>query len=154
MPRILAAAAVLALAAASPAADTKLAVKVADEAPPKELSDAVRGALSDKAMTVTDDKGKPVCTIWPVKSLDTKATAEQAKVLGVSLPDPKLQWNEERQHYDFGAIDWDEFWRVVNGNGPCNRERLAARVKAWEDGAWVREAAMAYANREPVKQAA
>jgi ring-1,2-phenylacetyl-CoA epoxidase subunit PaaA len=76
------------------------------------------------------------------------ATAEQAKVLGVTLPDPDLKWNEERQHYDFGVIDWDEFWNVVNGNGPCNRERLAQRVKAWEDGQWVRDAALAYASRE------
>jgi len=76
------------------------------------------------------------------------ATAEQAKVLGVTLPDPHLKWNEERQHYDFGPIDWDEFWNVINGNGPCNKDRLAERVKAWEDGAWVREAALAYAAKQ------
>jgi len=76
------------------------------------------------------------------------ATVEQAKVLGVTPPDPDLKWNEERQHYDFGAIDWDEFWNVIQGNGPCNKERLAARVKAWEDGAWVREAALAYAEKQ------
>jgi ring-1,2-phenylacetyl-CoA epoxidase subunit PaaA len=75
------------------------------------------------------------------------ATAEQAKVLGVTLPDPELKWNEARQHYDHGPIDWEEFWRVVGGDGACNRERMAMRVKAWEDGAWVREAAMAYANK-------
>jgi len=82
------------------------------------------------------------------------ATADQAKVLGVTLPDPELKWNEARQSYDFGAIDWDEFWRVVNGDGPCNRERLAARVKAWEEGAWVREAALAYSRRQALKEAA
>ncbi len=83
------------------------------------------------------------------------ATAEQAKVLGVSLPDPELKWNEERQHHDFGAIDWDEFWNVIQGNGPCNKDRLAARVKAWEEGAWVREAALAYAaKQQPMKEAA
>jgi ring-1,2-phenylacetyl-CoA epoxidase subunit PaaA len=76
------------------------------------------------------------------------ATVDQAKVLGVTLPDPALKWNEERGHWDFGAIDWDEFWRVVNGNGPCNRERLAARVKAWDEGAWVREAALAHAAKQ------
>lgn len=76
------------------------------------------------------------------------ATVEQAKVLGVTLPDPDLKWSEERQHHDFGRIDWDEFWRVIAGHGPCNRERLAARVKAWDDGAWVREAAMAYADKQ------
>ena len=75
------------------------------------------------------------------------ATAEQAKVLGVTLPDPDLKWNEERQHYDYGSIDWEEFWRVVGGDGPCNRERMAMRINAWEEGAWVREAAMAYANK-------
>ena len=76
------------------------------------------------------------------------ATAEQAKVLGVTLPDPLLAWNTERGHYDFGAIDWDEFWNVVKGYGPCNRERLAARVKAADDGAWVREAALAHAAKQ------
>ena len=76
------------------------------------------------------------------------ATVEQAKVLGVTLPDPDLKWNEERQHYDFGAIDWSEFWRVIAGDGPCNEERLNARVKAWEDGAWVREAALAHAAKQ------
>ena len=75
------------------------------------------------------------------------AAVAQAKVLGVTFPDPDLKWNEERQHCDFGAIDWAEFWRVVGGDGPCNRERLAARVKAWDDGAWVREAALAFAAR-------
>ncbi len=76
------------------------------------------------------------------------AAVEQARVLGVTLPDPALRWNEARQHWDFGAIDWDEFWRVVGGDGPCNAERLAARVQAWEDGAWVREAALAHAARQ------
>jgi ring-1,2-phenylacetyl-CoA epoxidase subunit PaaA len=83
------------------------------------------------------------------------ATVEQAKVLGVTPPDPHLKWNEEREHYDFGAIDWDEFWNVIQGNGPCNKDRLAARVKAWEEGEWVREAALAYAaKQEPIKEAA
>ena len=84
------------------------------------------------------------------------ASQEQAQVLGVSFPDPDLRWNEERQHYDFGAIDWDEFWRVVGGDGPCNRERLQARVNAWNDGEWVREAALAHAakhSQAPRKQA-
>jgi ring-1,2-phenylacetyl-CoA epoxidase subunit PaaA len=76
------------------------------------------------------------------------AAVEQAKVLGVTLPDADLKWNEERQHYDYGAIDWSEFWRVIQGDGPCNTERLGARVKAWDDGAWVREAALAHANKQ------
>ena len=79
--------------------------------------------------------------------------AEQVKILGMTLPDPDLKWNEEKGHYDFGAIDWEEFWNVVNGNGPCNRERLAARVKAHEDGEWVREAAVAYAEKRKRKVA-
>ncbi|MBB2487360.1 1,2-phenylacetyl-CoA epoxidase subunit A [Mitsuaria sp. WAJ17] len=79
------------------------------------------------------------------------ATIPQAEVLGVTVPDPDLKWNAEREHYDFGAIDWDEFWRVVGGDGPCNRERLATRVKAWDEGEWVREAALAYAKKQATK---
>ncbi|MFT7651405.1 MAG: ring-1,2-phenylacetyl-CoA epoxidase subunit PaaA [Limisphaerales bacterium] len=72
----------------------------------------------------------------------------QADFLGLALPDPKLKWNEERQHYDFGEIDWDEFAAVISGNGMCNRQRLAQHKAAHDDGAWVREAAAAYAERE------
>jgi len=78
-------------------------------------------------------------------------TIPQAENIGLTIPDPNLKWNAERQHYDFGAIDWDEFWSVVNGNGPCNRERLAARVKAHEEGAWVREAAIGHAKKQNQK---
>ena len=80
-------------------------------------------------------------------------TAPQADILGIKIPDPELKWNEEKAHYDFGPIDWEEFWNVVNGNGPCNRERLEARKKAHEEGAWVREAAMAYAEKRKKRQA-
>jgi ring-1,2-phenylacetyl-CoA epoxidase subunit PaaA len=76
------------------------------------------------------------------------ATVPQAAVLGVTLPDPDLKWSEAKGCHDYGAIDWDEFWATVNGNGPCNAERLATRVKAHEDGAWVREAALAYAAKQ------
>ena len=79
------------------------------------------------------------------------ATVPQAKILGVTLPDPELQWNEERQQHDYGAIAWDEFWAVVNGNGPCNKERLATRVKAHEDGQWVRDAALAHARKQQAR---
>jgi ring-1,2-phenylacetyl-CoA epoxidase subunit PaaA len=72
---------------------------------------------------------------------------EQVKLLGMTLPDPDLKWNEERKHYDFGKINWEEFWNVVSGNGPCNKQRLDTRRKAWEDGAWVREAAVAHAEK-------
>ncbi|MGH8837625.1 MAG: 1,2-phenylacetyl-CoA epoxidase subunit PaaA, partial [Actinomycetes bacterium] len=78
----------------------------------------------------------------------------QAEILGLTLPDPDLRWNAERGHYDFGPIDWDEFWRVVKGDGPCNRQRIANRVKAHEDGAWVREAAIAYADKQRARQTA
>ncbi|MBK7871626.1 MAG: 1,2-phenylacetyl-CoA epoxidase subunit A [Saprospiraceae bacterium] len=74
-------------------------------------------------------------------------TVPQADFLGIKVPDSDLKWNEETQHYDFGEIDWDEFWNVVKGNGPCNRQRLRDRVKAYEEGTWVREAAMAYAEK-------
>lgn len=92
---------------------------------------------------------------WGIKRLSNDelrqkfvdACVEQAAVLGVTLPDPALKWNAERGHHDFGAIDWSEFWRVVGGHGPCNTERLAARVDAWDDGAWVRDAALAHARR-------
>jgi ring-1,2-phenylacetyl-CoA epoxidase subunit PaaA len=79
--------------------------------------------------------------------------AEQIKFLGLVLPDEDLKWNEERGHYDFGKINWDEFWQVVNGNGPCNKQRLEVRRKAHEDGAWVREAAVAYAEKKKAKTA-
>jgi ring-1,2-phenylacetyl-CoA epoxidase subunit PaaA len=82
------------------------------------------------------------------------ATVDQAKVLGVTLPDPLLRWNETRGHHDFGPIDWEEFWRVIGGDGPCNAERLAMRVKAWDDGTWVRDGAMAYANKQAAAVAA
>ncbi len=73
--------------------------------------------------------------------------AEQVKILGMKIPDPQLKWNEESKHYDFGEIDWQEFWNVVKGNGPCNRERLQARISAHEEGDWVRKAATAYAEK-------
>ena len=75
-------------------------------------------------------------------------TVEQAEVAGLTIPDPDLKWNEERGHHDFGEIDWDEFWRVVKGNGPCNKERLAARNAAWDNGEWVRDAATAHAKKK------
>jgi len=81
-------------------------------------------------------------------------TVPQAEYLGLSLPDKDLKWNEIRGRYDFGAIDWEEFFRVVKGDGPCNRERLAARVKAYEDGAWFRDALVAHAQKETVREAA
>ncbi len=80
-------------------------------------------------------------------------TVPQAEYLGLQIPDPDLKWNAERGHYDIGAIDWDEFHNVIRGNGPCNRERLQARIEAQEQGAWVREAAAAYAAKQVRKAA-
>ena len=75
-------------------------------------------------------------------------TVPQADYLELRIPDPDLAWNEQRRHYDFGAIDWDEFWAVVKGNGPLNRERIERKVSAWNEGRWVREAAVAYAAKQ------
>ncbi|WP_413563026.1 1,2-phenylacetyl-CoA epoxidase subunit PaaA [Catenulispora pinistramenti] len=75
----------------------------------------------------------------------------QAEALGLRIPDPDLRWNEERGHHDFGVIDWTEFQEVLAGNGPCNRQRVASRVQAHEDGEWVREAALAYAAKHSDK---
>jgi ring-1,2-phenylacetyl-CoA epoxidase subunit PaaA len=75
-------------------------------------------------------------------------TVAQAEYLGLTIPDEKLKWNEERGHYDFGEIDWEEFNNVVKGFGPCNRERLNARRSAHEKGQWVRDAAMAFSKKQ------
>jgi ring-1,2-phenylacetyl-CoA epoxidase subunit PaaA len=97
---------------------------------------------------------------WKIKRLSNDelrqkfidVIAEQAKFLSMQLPDPELKWNESRGHYDFGDIDWNEFRNVLKGNGPCNQQRLDARRKAWEDGAWVREAAVAHAEKKMKKE--
>ena len=81
-------------------------------------------------------------------------TIPQLELLGCSAPDPDLKWNAERGHYDFGEIQWQEFYDVLKGNGPCNQERLATRRNAIESGAWVREAAVAYARKQQNKNAA
>ncbi|MET8759379.1 1,2-phenylacetyl-CoA epoxidase subunit PaaA [Lentzea sp. NPDC004782] len=78
----------------------------------------------------------------------------QAEALGVTFPDPELRWNPERGQYDFGSPDWDEFWQVVKGGGVCNAQRIAHRRKAHEDGAWVREAAAAHAQKHAQKEGA
>jgi ring-1,2-phenylacetyl-CoA epoxidase subunit PaaA len=80
-------------------------------------------------------------------------TVPQAEYLGLTIPDKDLKWNESTGHYDFGEIDWTEFNEVVKGNGPCNKQRLQTRNKAHNDGAWVREAAMAYARKQKERQA-
>jgi ring-1,2-phenylacetyl-CoA epoxidase subunit PaaA len=74
--------------------------------------------------------------------------AEQVKILGMTLPDEKLKWNPVTKQHDWGEINWDEFWNVVKGNGPCNKQRLDARKKAHDEGRWVKEAAVAYASKK------
>jgi ring-1,2-phenylacetyl-CoA epoxidase subunit PaaA len=111
---------------------------------------------SDKASAHSHQSTK-----WGIKRISNDdlrqkfvdATVQQAKTLGVSLPDPDLKWNEARGHYDYGAVDWGAFWRVVNGDGPCNKERLATRVKAYDNGAWVREAALAHSKKNGRRRA-
>ncbi len=81
-------------------------------------------------------------------------TVSQAENIGLTLPDPDLKWNEEKQGYDFGKINWEEFYNVINGRGICNQERMKARRDAHSNGAWVRDAAQAYADKQKMKQAA
>jgi ring-1,2-phenylacetyl-CoA epoxidase subunit PaaA len=105
--------------------------------------------------TDTDSPNSAQSMKWKIKRFSNDelrqkfidVSVDQVKLLNMTLPDPDLRWNETRGHYDFGEINWEEFFNVLNGNGPCNKERLAARVKAHEDGAWVREAALAYARK-------
>lgn len=75
-------------------------------------------------------------------------TVPQAEILGLTIPDKDLKWNDERGHYDFGPIDWEEFWNVVKGDGLCNKNRLKARNDAWDEGEWIRDAANAYAEKQ------
>ncbi|MFA6151500.1 MAG: 1,2-phenylacetyl-CoA epoxidase subunit PaaA [Chitinophagaceae bacterium] len=82
------------------------------------------------------------------------ATIPQAEYIGLTIPDKDLKWNELKKSYDFGAINWDEFWNVVKGNGPCNKQRLEARNNAHNNGTWVREAASAYAEKRAKRAAA
>ncbi|MFJ3057134.1 1,2-phenylacetyl-CoA epoxidase subunit PaaA [Herbaspirillum sp. NPDC087042] len=81
-------------------------------------------------------------------------TVPQIEYLGLTVPDPDLKWNEERGRYDFGQVNWDEFHEVVRGNGPCNRERIATRKKAYDDGQWFREGLVAHADKQEARKAA
>lgn len=105
-------------------------------------------------------------TAWKIKRFTNDelrqkfvdATIPQADHLGITAPDPELKWNPDKNDgdggYDFGPIDWDEFWKIVKGHGPMNKQRIAARKKAWEEGEWVREAALAYAQKRKDRQEA
>lgn len=79
-------------------------------------------------------------------------TVAQAEILGLTIPDPELKWNEEKKSYDWGEIDWDEFYEVIKGNGPCNKQRLDHHKRAHENGAWVREASEAYAQKKKQRE--
>jgi len=110
----------------------------------------------------TDSRHSAQSMAWKIKRFTNDelrqkfvdATVPQAHYLGLTIPDDKLAFNEETGHWEFGEIDWDEFMRVIAGNGPCNRERMAARTKAHEDGAWVREAALAYSEKRAARREA
>ena len=112
---------------------------------------------SDKASAHSDQSMH-----WKIKRFSNdnlrqkfvNATVPQAHYLGLDIPDPDLAFNEETGNWDFGEIDWDEFWRVVKGDGPCNRERMRTRRRVEAEGAWVREAARAYAQKRADRQAA
>jgi ring-1,2-phenylacetyl-CoA epoxidase subunit PaaA len=99
-------------------------------------------------------------TVWKIKRKSNdelrqqfvNMIAEQVKILGMTLPDADLRYNEQTKNYDFGEIDWNEFWNVVKGNGPCNRQRLETRRKAHENGAWVRAAAEAHAAKRAARK--
>lgn len=110
----------------------------------------------------TDDESKHTAQsmVWKLKRKTNDElrqqfidqTVPQADILGIQVPDKDLKWNKETGHYDFGAIDWDEFWQVVKGHGPCNKERMRARKGAWEEGQWVRDAAIAHAEKQKAKK--
>ncbi len=99
---------------------------------------------------------------WKIKRLSNDdlrqqfvdVTVPQAEMIGLTIPDPDLKWNEETGHYEFGKINWDEFWQVVEGNGPCNHDRIKARREAKENGMWVREAALAHAEKRIARKTA
>jgi ring-1,2-phenylacetyl-CoA epoxidase subunit PaaA len=78
-------------------------------------------------------------------------TVQQAEVIGLTIPDPNLKWNEDSGHYDHGEINWAEFRSVINGNGPCNKQRMDHHKQVHEDGAWVRRAAQAYYDKRANK---
>ena len=89
-----------------------------------------------------------------LRQMFVDATVPQAELIGLTIPDKDLKWNEAKEGYDYGAINWDEFWQVIGGNGPCNKERVDARRKAKDEGKWVVEAAMAFAQKRSAKKSA
>ncbi|MGI9221659.1 MAG: 1,2-phenylacetyl-CoA epoxidase subunit PaaA [Woeseiaceae bacterium] len=110
----------------------------------------------------TDSKHSAQSMAWKIKRFTNDelrqkfidATVPQADFLGLKMPDDDLEFDEESGHYRFGAIDWNELLEVISGNGPCNKQRMERRRKAHDDGAWVREAARAYGEKQAAKKAA
>ncbi len=110
----------------------------------------------------TDSQNSDQSMKWKIKRFTNDelrqkfvdASVPQAEKIGLTIPDPDLKWNEARGAYDFGEIDWTEFWKVVKGDGPMNRHRVETRRKSWDDGAWVREAALAHAQKRKQRAAA
>jgi ring-1,2-phenylacetyl-CoA epoxidase subunit PaaA len=113
--------------------------------PPDELSPNTANAIKWKIKRESNDQ---------LRQKFVNQTVPQADYLGLTVPDKDLKWNEGKKGYDFGTPDWNEFNNVIKGNGPCNKERLGARVKAHKNGAWVREAAAAYAEKRNKSKAA
>ncbi|MEN9338777.1 MAG: 1,2-phenylacetyl-CoA epoxidase subunit [Bacteroidota bacterium] len=145
--------------------ESLLALSKGSEAQREMLQDAVNRWWWPSIMmfgpTDTESTNSEKSMLWKIKRQSNDelrqrfvdATVDQARILGVTLPDPDLKWNEARGHYDFGTINWTEFWNVVKGNGPCNKQRLNDRVNAWNEGAWIREAAMAHTAKRKQKAA-
>ncbi len=145
--------------------ESLLALSKGSEAQREMLQDAVNRWWWPSIMmfgpTDTESTNSEKSMLWKIKRQSNDelrqrfidATVDQARILGVTLPDPDLKWNEARGHYDFGTMNWTEFWNVVKGNGPCNKQRLNDRVNAWNEGAWVRKAAMAHTAKRKQKAA-
>lgn len=110
--------------------------------PPDEDSKHTKQSMDWKIKRHTNDE---------LRQMMVDITVPQAELIGLTIPDPDLNWNEEKGGYDFGEINWDEFWQVVKGNGPCNKDRIETRRKAKENGAWVREAANAFAEKRKLR---
>jgi len=110
--------------------------------PPDEDSKHTKQSMDWKIKRHTNDE---------LRQMMVDITVPQAELIGLTIPDPDLKWNEEKGGYDFGEINWDEFWQVVKGNGPCNKDRIETRRKAKENGAWVREAANAFAEKRKLR---
>jgi ring-1,2-phenylacetyl-CoA epoxidase subunit PaaA len=111
--------------------------------PPDDMSPNTELSMKWKIKRFTNDSLRQ-------KFID--ATVPQAELLELTIPDKDLKWNKESGHYDFGNINWEEFNQIIAGNGPCNKSRLETRVEAFENGQWVREAALAFAEKQVLKR--